>query len=482
MVNSDFNCIDNIIVELKKNLQNGLLNKDYSFMLKKRVVPFLIEGDSIFLALEAYDSNLIQDIEYLTRKEVKFYVFTVSEIDYLLKLLENKMYNKSIEIFDLFSKGFEDTDNKEIIEYLDKLIVDSINKNITDIHIEPYKENIRVRLRVDGKLYIKNYLPKDAYSVIITRLKILSKLDIAERRLSQDGRITFTYLDKEIDLRLSFIPTINGEKVTIRILDSNNRFDNLNKLGLSKNNLSYIYKEINKLSGMILVCGPTNSGKTTTIYSILNELNKEDINIITIEDPVEYKLYGINQIQVNNKQGLRFDNTLRNILRADPEIISIGEIRDEETTEIALRAAITGHMILSTIHTKDSISAIFRLKDLKAETYLISSALNTIINQRLVRMLCKECKKESNKYVHNKIDKHYEPVGCPKCNNGYSGRIGAFEILKINDGLRYLINNNASYDEILREAKSIGFTTMEEELLKLVRDGITSAEEIIKLI
>lgn len=279
------------------------------------------------------------------------------------------------------------------------------------------------------------------------------------------------------------IPTIHGEKITIRILDSENKYKSLNSLGMSKVDSDYIKNEINKLSGMMLVCGPTNSGKTTTIYSLLNEINKENINIVTLEDPVEYKIYGINQIQINNRQGLMFNNTLRNILRADPEIISIGEIRDEETVQTGLRAAITGHYVFSTIHTRNSISAIFRLKDMKAKEYLISSALNTIISQRLIRILCDNCKEKSNEDLSRyNIKQHYLPVGCSKCNNGYKGRMGVFEIFKIDEDIKSLINSGGTYNEILNKAKSKGFKTLEENLIEKVNLGVTSFDEIIKLI
>ncbi len=458
---------------------------DFNFLYKNRVVPFDEDNYSIFCVSDSYDNNIVSNMEYMLKKDCKLNIISNEDMNLILKVYSNKINNlkksNKLRLFKIESS--EDKSNSEIINYINELLEYSINNNVTDIHIEPFEENIRIRIRIDGALLVKDYINKDFYSVIITRTKIQAKLDISERRLPQDGRITFNYNDKSIDLRISMIPTIHGEKITIRILDSENKYKSLNSLGMSKVDSDYIKNEINKLSGMMLVCGPTNSGKTTTIYSLLNEINKENINIVTLEDPVEYKIYGINQIQINNRQGLMFNNTLRNILRADPEIISIGEIRDEETVQTGLRAAITGHYVFSTIHTRNSISAIFRLKDMKAKEYLISSALNTIISQRLIRILCDNCKEKSNEDLSRyNIKQHYLPVGCSKCNNGYKGRMGVFEIFKLDEDIKSLINKGGTYNEILNKAKSKGFKTLEENLIEKVNLGVTSFDEIIKLI
>lgn len=458
---------------------------DFNFLYKNRVVPFDEDNYSIFCVSDSYDNNIVSNMEYMLKKDCKLNIISNEDMNLILKVYSNKVNNlkksNKLRLFKIESS--EDKSNSEIINYINELLEYSINNNVTDIHIEPFEENIRIRIRIDGALLVKDYINKDFYSVIITRTKIQAKLDISERRLPQDGRITFNYNDKSIDLRISMIPTIHGEKITIRILDSENKYKSLNSLGMSKVDSDYIKNEINKLSGMMLVCGPTNSGKTTTIYSLLNEINKENINIVTLEDPVEYKIYGINQIQINNRQGLMFNNTLRNILRADPEIISIGEIRDEETVQTGLRAAITGHYVFSTIHTRNSISAIFRLKDMKAKEYLISSALNTIISQRLIRILCDNCKEKSNEDLSRyNIKQHYLPVGCSKCNNGYKGRMGVFEIFKLDEDIKSLINKGGTYNEILNKAKSKGFKTLEENLIEKVNLGVTSFDEIIKLI
>lgn len=458
---------------------------DFNFLYKNRVVPFDEDNYSIFCVSDSYDNNIVSNMEYMLKKDCKLNIISSEDMNLILKVYSNKINNlkksNKLRLFKIESS--EDKSNSEIINYINELLEYSINNNVTDIHIEPFEENIRIRIRIDGALLVKDYINKDFYSVIITRTKIQAKLDISERRLPQDGRITFNYNDKSIDLRISMIPTIHGEKITIRILDSENKYKSLNSLGMSKVDSDYIKNEINKLSGMMLVCGPTNSGKTTTIYSLLNEINKENINIVTLEDPVEYKIYGINQIQINNRQGLMFNNTLRNILRADPEIISIGEIRDEETVQTGLRAAITGHYVFSTIHTRNSISAIFRLKDMKAKEYLISSALNTIISQRLIRILCDNCKEKSNEDLSRyNIKQHYLPVGCSKCNNGYKGRMGVFEIFKLDEDIKSLINKGGTYNEILNKAKSKGFKTLEENLIEKVNLGVTSFDEIIKLI
>ncbi|NLW42316.1 MAG: type II/IV secretion system protein [Tissierellia bacterium] len=469
-----------------ENIDLSNLNSqlDISFFVKNRVIPVEIGTDSIFVLSIVNDYNTISNIEHLTKRKCNLQIIDTNTFDFLFdkmvkrsRVVTNNLNLISIQLGD-------DNKNIETINYLNKMIENAIIRGVSDIHIEPFKSSIRVRFRIDGKLVTQGTLRSDLYSIIITRMKILAKLDITERRLPQDGRITFEFSKRDIDLRISTIPTIYGEKIALRILDSEFKFKNLDSLGLGKENLEIIVNEITKLSGLIVVCGPTNSGKTTTIYSILNNINDESINIVTLEDPVEYKIDGINQIQINYKTGLEFINTLNHILRQDPDVISIGEIRDDETVQTALRAAITGHFVFSTLHTSNSISAIYRLKDMKGESYLISNALKLIISQRLVRKLCPHCKKEY--HVESSLIPHrqkiFRAVGCVRCNQGYSGRLGVFELLKIDNKIKYLIEKNASYDEILLEAKKNGFKTLEENLIQSVIDGTTTLEEIMKII
>lgn len=478
-------------VELIEKIENfNYLNLDIkldnNLFIKNRVIPFERGTNSIFCFGLEENYNFASNIKYMTGMDCEFRIIESDLFEFLFDRylsISNKTSNGND--FELFTAMPED-DNKNLrtINYLNTLIENAILRGVSDIHIEPFKDEIRIRFRLDGKLISQDSLPKELLSIIITRIKILSKLDISEKRLPQDGRITFEYNNRDIDLRISTIPTIYGEKIALRILDSEFKFKTLESLGLDKDSLDIIKKEITRLSGMILVCGPTNSGKTTTIYSILNQINNDEVNIVTMEDPVEYKIHGINQIQINYKTGLEFVNTLNHILRQDPQIISLGEIRDEETVKTALRAAITGHLLLSTLHTSDSISAINRLKDMKGEDYLISNALKVIISQRLVRRLCDFCKEEylCKSSLFEKEEKIFRAIGCTKCNGGYKGRVGIFEVLKIDNKIKSLIEQGANYDEILQSAKDDGFITLRDNLIKCVLNGTTSLEEVIKII
>lgn len=475
----------NKVIEQINNLEkSSLLEKlDYRALIKGRVVPYFEDDNFVFCFSDSYKFNLISNIEYITKKECEIEIIGQELLDELIKVVEAKLILSNKTSLKLFDSEEDLENNIDIINFLNELIDSAIKCEASDIHIEPQKENIRIRFRVDGKLVVKNSLSIDALPIIITRIKVVSKLDLAERRLPQDGRITFSYEDRDIDLRISLVPTIYGEKIVIRLLDSNLKFGSLESLGLTNSEIEIIDKNILKQNGMTLVVGPTGSGKTTTIYSILNRINKEDINITTLEDPCEYKIQGLNQIQINTRQGLNFSNTLRNILRQDPDSLLIGELRDYETVETALRAAITGHWIISSLHVKDSISSIFRLKDMGSENFLISSALNLVISQRLVRRLCPYCKAEVNGNDYGfRLNKHFKASGCSHCNNGYNGRIAIFEILEINDEIKRMINKNSDYLDILKYCKNNGFVTMKEKLISAVESGTTSLDEIIKLI
>lgn len=479
--------IDELMEKIENNVNNDkIADLDFEFFIKNRVIPIDMGNDSIFCLSASKDYNTLSNIEYITRKECQLEEIDEKTFDKLFKKYLNSIsYNNKTSKLQLFSvDSKEDNKNLETINYLNSLIERGIRMDVSDIHIEPYKDSIRVRFRIDGKLTTQRFLNKNLYSIIITRIKILGKLDISERRLPQDGRITFVYENRDIDLRISTVPTIYGEKIVIRILDSEFKFSNLETLGIDSINLELIKRETEKLNGMILVCGPTGSGKTTTIYSILNRINNEELNIVTMEDPVEYKIDGINQIQINYKTGLEFVNTLNHILRQDPDIISIGELRDEETVKTALRASITGHFVACTIHTSDCISAIYRLKDMKGESYLISNALSLVISQRLVRKLCNQCKEEI--YTESSLlggkRRVFKPKGCIHCNNGYSGRIGIFEVLNVDSDIKLLIEKESTYDDILQGARKKGFKTLKENLIESVLEGTTSLEEIIKII
>jgi type IV pilus assembly protein PilB len=401
-------------------------------------------------------------------------------------------FTESYDVGDL--KEFENDELLEIatapiVKLVNYIIQQAINLRASDIHIEPCPEDICVRVRIDGDLHEMMRLSKNSLSAITTRIKIMGRMDIAEKRIPQDGRVESKINNKEIDMRISTIPTVYGEKIVLRLLDRNNFMFAKNELGFTKENLKSFDKILRQPYGMILVTGPTGSGKTTTLYAVLKELNKVEKNIITIEDPVEYKLEGINQVQINPKAGLTFASGLRSILRQDPDIIMIGEIRDAETAEIAIRAAITGHLVLSTLHTNDSASSVVRLVDMGVEPYLVSSAVIGIVSQRLVKELCPNCK---TAYKASYSDKSflglniedditfYKSKGCNKCNNGYKGRRAVHEVMVVNENMRKLINNGASIDELRICAVNNGMIPLLESSVNLALNGLTTIEEVLK--
>lgn len=476
------------LAEIKFYLENyfgNRNNQNVETLIKLNVLPLKIEenGTQILLTNNTHDYNSTSNIKYLFGSDIELINISTETYNELIDFLRVKDFTYSkvetkLKIFK--AEANEDDSNLEAIRFLNKLIEDAINTSASDIHIEPQKDYIRVRYRLDGKLKVIHKLDNSLQSLIITRFKIISGLDISERRLPQDGRITFTFEGREIDLRISVMPTIYGEKIVIRVLDSHFKFNSLADLGVDSEMETIIRNSINRSNGLILVCGPTGSGKSTTIYSMLSILNNEDVNITTIEDPVEYKLDGVNQIQVNYKTGLEFNNTLNHVLRQDPDTLSIGEVRNEETVKIALRASITGHLVFSTVHSRSSVLAIDRLLDMNAESYLLSSALQLIISQRLILKLCNRCKQKV--IVESEFFKEpalmYSPVGCEFCNDGYKDRIGVFELLLVDDKLKKLINKKRPSDEILDTAIENGFITLEERFKQLLLDGITSLEEV----
>lgn len=382
-----------------------------------------------------------------------------------------------------------------IIKGVNALLIDAIQCRATDIHIEVYEDTLRIRYRIDGKLVEKHSLDKTIFNSLISRLKILTSLDISERRLPQDGRMKISFLNKLIDFRISTIPTIYGEKIVLRILNNESSNITLNNLGFSPKDYISILKILNLSTGLILITGPTGSGKSTTLYSILSYLNKSDVNISTIEDPVEYNIKGVNQIQIKPSIGLTFSNILKQLLRQDPDIIMIGEIRDKETAQLALKSALTGHLIFSTLHTNDALSSINRLKNLEIEDYLIAATLKLVISQRLIRLLCPHCKvidKDSySKLNLLKIDVSLinekdiftsKTDGCPLCNNtGYFGRIPIFEIFLIDDTLKKFIEENKSNLHSIKYLEKKGYITLIGNGLQHVFNSTTSLEEIFKL-
>jgi len=383
-----------------------------------------------------------------------------------------------------------------VIRLVNLLISKAIENRASDIHIEPFEKDLKVRYRIDGILHDVESPPKKLKAALISRVKIMSKLNIAERRLPQDGRIKLKVLGKDIDLRVSTLPTLYGESVVMRILDkSNTSLYDIRRLGFPEDSLKEFESLIRRPHGIFLVTGPTGSGKTTTLYSALSTINLPDKKIITIEDPIEYQIDGVNQIHVNAQIGLTFAAGLRHIVRQDPDVIMIGEIRDLETAEIAIRAALTGHLVFSTLHTNDAPSAITRLVDMGAEDYLIASSLLGVLAQRLVRVICPDCKTEVHPVPEmldeigfrrgdprSGPDRFYEGRGCERCSNtGFVGRVGIYELMPINDDIRKLTVAKADSNQILKKAIENGMRSLRDDGWLKVRKGITSIAEVLRV-
>ncbi len=380
-----------------------------------------------------------------------------------------------------------------IIKLVNGVLINAIKSGASDIHIEPYEKSLRVRIRIDGVMHNIMNLPIKIKNSIAARIKIMSKLDIAEKRLPQDGRIKLRLGKKEIDFRVSTLPCLFGEKAVLRILDKSNLQLDLTKLGFEEKALKDFMEAISKPYGMVLVTGPTGSGKTTTLYSALTQLNKTEANIITVEDPIEYNLMGINQVQVKEDIGLTFAAALRSFLRQDPDIIMVGEIRDFETAEIAVKAALTGHLVLSTLHTNDAPSTISRLLNMGIEPFLVSSSVIIILAQRLARKICQSCKEVEKLPAKTLVDVGfsedeaktvvcYRGKGCSQCNNtGYKGRVALYEVMPISDEIREFILEGASPLEIKRTAAKLGMNTLRRAGLNKVKGKVTSVEEVLRV-
>ena len=461
-------------------------------MHKYQAVPFGLMGNTLHVAM-ADPGNLfvIDDIRFLTRKNIQVHVasdnvirkvigqtFSADEsLDDVLGMLKDEIdvdLVSSTEEMDLSS--LEDAaEQAPVVKLVNLILMDAIRKQASDIHLEPYEKIMRVRFRIDGVLYEVMRPPLHLKNALISRLKIMSRLDIAERRLPQDGRIRLKAKGREMDFRVSVMPTLFGEKVVLRLLDKAGLQLDMTKLGFEEIQYKNFRESIYLPFGMVLVTGPTGSGKTTTLYSALSDLNKVSHNISTAEDPIEYNLTGINQVQVHDTIGLSFAAALRSFLRQDPDIIMVGEIRDFETAEIAVKAALTGHLVLSTLHTNDAPSTINRLLNMGVEAFLVSSAVNLVIAQRLVRRVCNECKVVELVPPETLLDlgvldeelgtfECYRGTGCPVCNDtGYRGRIALYEVMPLHDQIRELVLMGASAAEIKKESIRLGMTTLQTQ-------------------
>ena len=385
-----------------------------------------------------------------------------------------------------------DYDKMPVVEVVNEMLVDASKRGASDIHFDPYEEFLKVRIRIDGQLIDYTEVPNTIKKNLITRIKIISGMNITESRLPQDGAIKTTLQDVDLDLRVSSLPTSEGEKIVIRILDYSMSLAGIEHLGFSEENYKKMLEIINVPNGIILVTGATGSGKSTTVYSILQKLNKEETNIITVEDPIEMNIEGINQVQANSEIGLTFATALRSILRQDPNIIMIGEIRDTETAQIAVRASITGHLVLSTLHTNNSLNTIERLLDMEVERYLLASSLTGIVSQKLARKLCPHCreKRKTNEYekllfskvLGREIDEIYSTVGCEECGNGYKGRIAIHEVLIINEEIKDALSTGIEREKLRELVYKSDVITLLQDGLEKVANGLTTFEELLKII
>jgi len=473
---------------------------------KYKVIPLFKIEDTLTVAM-ANPNDVIAIDEIRIRTKIQYIDATISTLTEIENAL-NKYYGTTEDIKTVI-EGIDITRLKEIPEEIDPsrlaeiieetpviklvnmIISRAVKDKASDIHIEPETDFVRIRYRIDGILYEVYKLPRNIMGLIISRLKVLASLDIAERRKPQDGRISLKIENHQIDFRTSTFPTIHGENVVLRILDKSSFLLNLTELGFGENDLNKFNSLIRHPNGIILVTGPTGSGKTTTLYAALSTINSLETNIITVEDPVEYELPLIRQTQINPKAGLTFATGLRSILRQDPNVIMIGEIRDSETADIAIQSALTGHLVFSTLHTNDAAGALTRLIDMGIEPFLISSSIIGVLAQRLVRIICSKCKTEitpspeilkSLALEKETGIKFYQGKGCPQCKEkGYQGRIGMFELLVVNEEIRKLIISKASSDAIKQKAIASGMTTLKDDGIKKVKAGLTTLEEVIRL-
>ena len=466
-----------------------------------KVFPYNIEKNKLYLAMEdPQDREAIQDVRRIAGMDIVSNIASISEINQAIEQWYSQTdidkviseYAKNEIKNDLEEIGEDDDVNSApIVRLVHNILESAVRRKASDIHIEYDGDYMRVRFRIDGILVEHMRTSAKAYKAIISRIKIMANLNISEKRLPQDGRIYLVVDNKPVDFRVSTMPTSKDEKVVMRVLDKSSFMVSKEKLGFSEESIEIYDNLLSKPYGLILVVGPTGSGKTTTLYSMLNQLNDVEKNILTIEDPVEYELEGINQSQINYKAGLDFASALRAFLRQDPDIIMVGEIRDHDTAEIAIRASLTGHLVLSTLHANTAVGAISRLSDMGMDSFLITSSLVGVVAQRLVRKICPNCKvayeasigeKKALNYDINKNLTLYKGEGCDKCNNtGYKGRLGIYEMIQVSKPIRDLIDSGAKDDEISSKANELGMKNMRQDASMKVINGLTTVEEMIRV-
>ncbi len=481
----------------------ALLSPD--FARRSNVLPLNWEDGVLLVAVgirQAGNIDLKDDLTRLTKSRIRFAVAARSDIEAKIE----QVYRADGEMHELTSDLVEDDAGEDlnnftevsaeapVVRFVNLLITQAISDRASDIHIEPTEHDLRVRYRIDGVLHDAHRSPKNIQNGVTSRLKIMADMNIAERRVPQDGRLSVSHQGRKVDLRIATLPTVWGEKVVARILDTSSTRLGLADLGFSEENFARYREAYTKPYGMILATGPTGSGKSTTLYATLNLLNKPEVNVITVEDPVEYRLPGINQVQTNARAGLTFASALRSILRSDPDIVLIGEIRDHETAQIAIEAALTGHLVLSTLHTNDAPSAVTRLVEMGIEPFLVGSAVDAVLAQRLCRMLCERCREAYQPQPQDLLDLGFPPVdgpaptlyraiGCTKCSStGYRGRMALHEVMTVSEEIERLAVARSSTDEIGRSARAQGMSTLRDDGWLKVLEGKTSIEEILRVV
>jgi len=471
-----------------------------------RALPIGFEDARLLVAM-ADPANLfaLDDIRTITGMDLQPVVATAADIESAIRKysrMDESVQKMAVEASSAAEDEMADLERAAasleegpIVKMVNLLISQALADRASDIHIEPMEREVRIRYRIDGVLAEVMRSPKNIQAGLISRLKVMADINIAERRVPQDGRIGLTVGGKSVDLRVATLPTVFGEKVVIRILDKSSVLLKLEELGFLDQSFKRFQEAYTKPYGAILVTGPTGSGKSTTLYACLNIVNKADKNIITVEDPVEYRLPGINQMQMNVRAGLTFASALRSILRADPDVVLVGEIRDHETANIAIEAALTGHLVLSTLHTNDAPSSLPRLVEMGVETYLVASAIDCVVAQRLARKLCPKCREGYRpnhaeleqagfpEFVWDDIKELFRPVGCTACSKtGYRGRLGVYEVMTMSEEIERLVVERASSEEIRRSARRDGMITLREDGLEKIRLGITSIEEVLRVV
>lgn len=474
---------------------------DEDFCRRHVIVPLKIEeGKLMFATSDPLDFNVVEELRLATGYRPK--AFSAPKNDILTQIEKYYGFKRTLEGLGIrqqqpspeeedLETSEDNIDDTPMVKLVNQILTSAVFQRASDIHLDPLDDKVIVRYRIDGVLETVREFPLRIHRQMISRIKVMSGMDITETRIPQDGRIQTQIQDRTFDLRISTLPTVRGEKIVMRILDMSGHVNRIGAIGLTEKEEKYVRDMVMQPNGIVLVSGPTGSGKTTTLYACLHELNRPNINIITVEDPVESKLSGVNQVQVQSEVNLTFASALRSILRQDPNVIMVGEIRDVETAEIAIRASLTGHLVLSTIHTNSAVKTITRLTDMNIEPFLISSSLGGIISQRLVRRLCKECSYEDtvNSTERNLFSKYYTNVqkvkrakGCTACNyRGYVGRVGIFEVLPISKPMQRLIANGAAMEQLEEQARKDGMITLIESGLRKVIEGVTTVEEVMKV-